>query len=314
MSDSSDGSLWETSNEVQTRADEALRLTLDELSRQPERRPRDAPRATQSAPPPSEAADLARRFALAAADIAEVKTSGQSELESLDPLRAKQKEAYQDQLSAKNEIWQQQVFRCRQEAADLRATASHLAARITAARAAANGDVDDAQRRAAESTGAVRVRRERQLRELSGLTRTLDSERKQFALELQQAAAANEAAVHQKGEQIVRLQAALAAAKSKLRDTEVQCEVKFKDQVRRVRELRTQLQQAKDFEAEKQSDLMALRLACAVTSRKISARRDETAALKRQLATLLRDNEELRAEVIKMETGLFPGAFRATEF
>jgi septal ring factor EnvC (AmiA/AmiB activator) len=55
---------------------------------------------------------------------------------------------------------------------------------------------------------------------------------------------------------------------------------------------------------------MDMRKMCASVSRRISARTNESASLKRHLAMLDKDNEELRAEIVKLEAQLFPQVFK----
>jgi septal ring factor EnvC (AmiA/AmiB activator) len=63
-------------------------------------------------------------------------------------------------------------------------------------------------------------------------------------------------------------------------------------------------------ENQKQEELVQMRKLCASVSRKISARKNEAASLKRHLAMIDKDNQELQADVMELETLLFPQVFK----
>jgi hypothetical protein len=290
----------ELSNEWQTKADEVLHSTMAELARPPQPR-----RVPPPAPPPSDE-NVKPRRRHAVAEIAEIEALGRSELDRLASIPAQQQQLFPAQ---KNDIWERLVRERREEAAGLAAIATRLSAEVAGARSRAKSDTDDAKRRAAESTRAIRVRRKQQLRLLEELTKNVETDRQQFEAELARVAAANAEAMRQKEEQIVRLQSNLETAKVKLREKQEAGAAKFKEKVHVIRELRKELSQVRELEAEKQAGLLALRQQAAVIAKRILAKKDETAAFGRQLATLIRDNEEGQREITKLEAGMFPGAF-----
>jgi chromosome segregation ATPase len=309
MGDSSTSSLWEGSQEWQAKADDVLKATKAELSRPVDKPRRSAPSRPSLPHPAREEDELKQRQEWARTQITDINSGAKFEMESLEQLRSRQQEIYQEQLAEKSEVWEQLVNQRREEAAELRSMISSLSAAIASARSQAKVEIDDAKRKASESTRALRAKREKQIQQIAELTRTLEVERRQFDLELGQIAAASTSTVQQKQEQVSRLESTLASLHQKLREKEAENEARFKDQVRTIRELRAQLQQVREEENEKQTALMSMRKVCASTSKKISARKDEAASLKRQLAMLTRDNEELQGEIVRMETGMFPGAF-----
>jgi chromosome segregation ATPase len=106
------------------------------------------------------------------------------------------------------------------------------------------------------------------------------------------------------------LEGTLEAVKVKLKEKEKTNESKFRQQCRIIRDLRTQLEQVRETEKQRQNELMDMRKMCASVSRKISARTNEAASMKRHLAMLDKDNEELRVEIVKLEAQLFPQVFK----
>jgi chromosome segregation ATPase len=114
----------------------------------------------------------------------------------------------------------------------------------------------------------------------------------------------------QKKDELARQEATLATVKHKLKKKERANEAKFRQQCRVIRDLGGQLQQVREVENRKQEELVQMRILCASGARKISARKNEAASLKRQLAMINKDNQELQAEIMKLETQLFPQVFK----
>lgn len=332
MLDSESSSMWDASSEVKEKANEALRSTWQDLERDdaiqkeqyqksqisqaqsPSKHP-SSPNIASSVftiPEPDEEELQQQRQKWAKTQINEINDQAKNELESLDALRSQQQEIYQEQLAEKNELWERVVLQRREEAAELRSMISRLTTAIASARNQSKTEIQQAKRKAAESLKTVKQQREKQLKTISELTETLNKEKIQFENELKSIQNSDVNIVQQKKEQIQRLQANLSNLKIKLSQKEQESENKFKSQVRVIRELRLQLQQAREAEEDKQNELMSLRKACASISRKISARKDEAASLKRQLAMLQKDNEELQNEIDKMESNIFPTVFNNT--
>jgi chromosome segregation ATPase len=236
--------------------------------------------------------------------ISDIDTSARMELESLETLRGQQQEMYQQQLAEKNEVWVKLIAQRREEAAELRSMISSLSAAIANARLQAKNEIDGAKRSSSVSTKRLRVQRQKQLEQIAALQQTLDAERKQYEHDLTQYAAANSSSAVEKKEHIERLRVLLANLQGKLREKQEQHEAKFADQVQAIQELRTQLQHVRESENAKQTELMSMRKVCASMSKKISARKDEAASLKRQYQMMKRDNEELEGEITRMEEGI----------
>lgn len=326
--DSSNSSLMDVSREWKEKADKTLKASLAELSKGADKqelskRRRSATRAAEftTSKYASNMANLAQemeenhqnRQEWTKTQINEINEQTRYEIESLDALRAQQQEIYQAQLAEKNEVWEKVVLERREEAAQLRSMISHLTSAISVARNEAKADIDEAKRRANESTKVIRATREKQIQQIADLTNAIQKEKSQFEIQAQQIMQANESSSNQKKEQLSRLQTSLLSLRSKLKDKENTNDSKFRQQAKIIRELKAQLQQVRETEKQKQLELMNMRKMCASISRKISARKDETASLKRQLAMINKDNEELQNEIVKMETQMFPQVFRSTK-
>lgn len=241
--------------------------------------------------------------------ISDINSQTKREIENLEALRSQQQELYHAQLAEKNEVWEKVVLQRREEAAQLRAMITHLSSAISVARNEAKADIDQAKRKAAESTKQIRQQREKQLQQIAELTSTLRSEKKQFEFDLDKLQNDSQIEIQQKQEQIARLKKTLSTLQAKLKEKESVNEAKLRQQIKGIRELRTKLQQLRENENERQNELMSMQKLCASLSRKISARKDEAASLKRQLAMLDKENEELQGEIMKTEAQIFPSVF-----
>jgi chromosome segregation ATPase len=144
---------------------------------------------------------------------------------------------------------------------------------------------------------------------LGELTRNIEADRQQFEAEIGRVAAAHAETMRQKQEQITRLQSNLETAKIKLREKQEAAAAKFRERVHTIRELRKELARARELDAEKHTGLLALRQQAALIAKRISTRKDETGAFGRQLAILIRENQEGQREIAKLEAWMFPGAF-----
>ena len=305
----SHSSLLDASREWKEKAEEVLRSTMAELSRKP---PPPKPRPSGIAttfPPPRAPTVAERRQQWAKTHIQDINATTKTEMASLDELRGRQQEAYERQITEKNEVWERLVLQRREEAAELRATLSSLASAVSTAQNQAKCDIEEAERRAAESGETLREQRDKHVQEIGDLTKTLENERRQFDMELAQKRATYAAGLEEKQNQIYRLQHTLEALNAQLAEKEMQCESNLKQHVRSIRELRERLQEAREEENLRQVELMDMKKLCASLSKKISARKDEAASLKRQFTMLLRDNDEMQGDIVKMEKTMFPSAF-----
>lgn len=323
--DSSSSSLLDASREWREKGEAALKASLAELQRGADRdelakTKRTATRTAElkSVKMNENTANLARtveanqqnRAEWAKTQINEINDLTKNEIQSLDALMQQQQEIYQAQLAEKHEIWDKAVLERREEAANLRNMISRLTSAISVAEDEANIDVEEARRRAAESAKIIRKERKKQIKQIADLTAQIQKEQSQYELEVKQVNQSNANATQQKKDQLTRLQSTLSSLKLKLKEKENTNEVKFREQIRIIRELRAQLQQAREVEKEKQADLMRLRKECTSISRKISARKDESASIKRQLAMVHKDNEELQNDIVKLEGQMFPQVFK----
>jgi len=187
---------------------------------------------------------------------------------------------------------------------------SYLTSAISVPRSEAKADVDEAKRQASESAKVIHAARERQIQQIAEVTGQLQKENAAFDVEARHAQAQGAGAVQQKREQLAKLAHGIAQVKGKLRDKESGNERMFRHQFKAIRELRTQLEHAREVENQRQSDLMTIRKDCAAVLRRISARKNEAASLKRHLAMVEKDNTEIQAEIVKLEAQMSPTVFR----
>jgi chromosome segregation ATPase len=321
--ENSSASLLEVSREWKQKADQALKQSMAELSSAPDRQAaktrRTATRAAEltSARMTSNLATLAReveenqdnRQKWVKTQIDDLHDQTRYEIESMDTLRQQQQQTFQAQLTEKNEFWEKAVLERREEAAQLRSMISHLSSAISVARNEAKADIDEARRRASESAKVIRSSREKQIQQIADLTTQIQKERTAFEIEVKQVNAASANATQQKKDDIARFEGNLGSLKTKLKEKEKVNETKFRQQYRIIRELRAQLQQVREAENQQQEELMTMRKTCTSVSRKISARKNEAASIKRQLALIEKDNHELQSEIVKLEAQLFPQVF-----
>jgi hypothetical protein len=324
MWDDPSGSLIDVSKEWKAKADQALVESMTELSRGTDRQAaktrRTATRTAEltSAKLTSTLANLARemeedqqtRQEWAKKQITELNDQNQYELESLEALRQREQELFQAQLSEKNETWRKAVLEKREEAVRLRSQISFLSSAISVARNEAKTDIDEARRRASESAKVIRASREEHIREIADLTSQIQKEKSAFEIETKQLNSIIANTTQQKREELARQEATLTAVRRKVKDKEKSNEAKFRQQCRVIRDLGNQLQQVREAENQKQDQFMQMRKMSASLSRDISARKNEAASLKRQLAMIEKDNQELQAEIMKLETQLFPEVFK----
>lgn len=253
---------------------------------------------TFSSAPVEDEAELRHQWAKS--QIEDINENTKTEMEALDELRFQQKELYQRQVEEKTAIWERLVSQRKDEAAELRSMIANLTYAISAARDEAKSEIDEARRKAALKTERMREQHKQQIQELGQLRKTLAIERKTFDFDWSRMKTTGSSTMEEKKDQVARLQNILEGLKTKLAEKEAQNEAKFRQQMKTIHELREQLQQARDEENAKQNDLMNMRKLCASLSKRISARKDEAASLKRQMTMLTRDNEELQTEIAKL--------------
>jgi chromosome segregation ATPase len=249
-------------------------------------------------------ADHKQRQEWAKSQIVDINSSARTELESLDVLRSQQQENYKEQVAEKHDVWVRLIAQRREEAAELRSMISSLSAAISSARLEAKNEIDGAKRKASASTKTTQLQWRKQLEQIAALEQTIEAEKRQYEHDLNQFASQSDSAADGKKDQIGRLKLTLATLQGKLRDKLAMNEAKFTEQVQGIQALREQLQQVREAENAKQTELMSMRKVCASLSKKISARKDEAASLKRQYQMMKRDNEELEGEITKMEVGM----------
>ncbi|EAX89397.1 hypothetical protein TVAG_145050 [Trichomonas vaginalis G3] len=323
--DTSDSSIIDLSKEWKMKADETIKATIEEINKGTENYSQTQQLRSDVAQIQQQTTKHQATLAAAAQEgeenekdrqewaknqISELNDQTKQELESIEALRAKQQAYYQSQLAGKNKIWEKCLQERREEASRLRAMIEQLNSDINVARNEAKSDIEAAKKRAKESAKIIRANREKQIQTIADLTNQIQKERNSHAPNLKQTTAQANQNLAQKKEQLSRLEQNLLTLKSKLREKESNNSNKFRYSVRTIKDLRAQLQVQKDAEKQKQQELMNMRKMCASVSRKISAYKDEAASLKRQLAMMTKDNEELQSEIVKLERQMFPQVFK----
>jgi hypothetical protein len=76
--------------------------------------------------------------------------------------------------------------------------------------------------------------------------------------------------------------------------------------------MRAKVEMARQLAREKHLALVEVRDSSVRAGRVLSATLEQTAALKRQVAMIVQDNNDLQSQLIRMESGLFPGVFPPT--
>lgn len=323
--DSSNSSIGEISREWKQRADDTIKATIFEINRDNEQLAHSISKRTNAQQVQTQAAR--NQEALAAVvqggmanersrqewaknQIDELNDQTNAELKSIESLRDRQQTFYQRRLSDKTNEWEKVVLERRAEANQLRAMIAQLNSDINVAKSEAKADIDEAKRRAKDSTKIIRISREKKIQQIAELTEKIRKEKSQFNNTVTERMNNANIQVAQKNEQLARMQSSLQQMKSKLRNKENSNASKFRQQVRLISDLRSQLQIQKDAEKSKQNELASLRKLCTSISRKISSYKDETASLKRQLGMMSKENEEIQGEIMKLEKQMFPQVFR----
>ena len=237
----------------------------------------------------------------------------QREKDTIDLLQAQHQEAFQKEISEKNEIWEQTIIQAREDEAKYQTMVSQLTSAISIARNEAQTDIQEAKRKAEICAKQIRQTREEQIIEISRLTDEINAERARYRDQIQRIHDSNQAAYLQRKEQKQRLEKTLLVLQRKLKDKDAQIEIKFKRQLRDVSDLKMQLQRERNIEKDKQNELISLKKQCAAIQRKISAHTDEIASIKRQITMVNKDNEELQNEMFKLESQMFPQVFQSLE-
>lgn len=247
----------------------------------------------------SSSEDALQLQAWADSQISEINDTARDELESLEAMRDQQHDFYRRKAAEQTDAWERLIVQRKEEAAELREMISNLSAAIASARSKAKEGVSNAQRAAMENTKSLQRQKVAQMKEMEALQLTLETERAQFEADVTQMETATMASRGQRMEQVERLQRGLDNLRSKFREKEAQNEKRFGQHMTVIRSLREELRGLREIEDSKQAELEEMRKTCASASKKLSARKDEAASLKRHLLMIQRDNEELAAEISK---------------
>lgn len=325
MFDNSSSSLGDVSREWKEKADLALKESHAQLSRGTDKNEQSRTRraATRTAELKStkmnaDMKNIAKeidenhksRQTWAKAQIQDINEQTRQEIEAIEQQRQYQQELFQAQLHEKNQYYEKAVLEKREEAARLRSMVSNLQSQVSVIKNEAKTDIEEAKRKAEESAAIIKATRQQQIKQTADLVGEIDKENVAHNLAVKQALSQKASNLQHKKDQLARLQANFQQIQSKLKEKEGENDGKFRQQYRVIKDLRAELEHAKDIERQRQEELSAIRRECASASRKISARKNEAASLKRQIAVVAKDNQELQGEIVKLETQMFPTVFR----
>ena len=224
-------------------------------------------------------------------------------------MQKNQQEIFQAQLAEKADLWEQEVLQRREEAAQLKNMITHLESLISIAKNETKADIEVAQKAADKKIQTSKKYIQKQLQLINDLTEQIEKENYNFEITVKQTNQTNSNASQQKKDQLSRLQLVAKQLKSKLKEKERNNDLQFRQQVKIIKELRLELQKSREVEKEKLEELTKLRRTQSSISRKISAQKDESTSLQHQLSLCLEDNEELQADIVKMQNKMFPEIF-----
>lgn len=325
MFDNSNSSLGDISREWKEKADVALKESLAQLSQGKDRNEqgrfrRSATRTAElkSAKMNTDMRNIAQtidenhksRQTWAKTQIQDINEQTKQEIESIEQQRQYQQELFQAQLREKNEYYEKAVLQKREEAARLRSMLSSLQSQVSVIKNESRTDIEEAKRRAEESAAVIKATRQKQIQQTADLVGQIDKENMSHNIAVKQALSQNATNIQHKKDQLARLQSNFQQVQSKLKEKEGENDSKFRHQYRIIKDLRAELEHAKEIERQRQDELTVIRRECAATARKISARKNEAASLKRQIAVVMKDNQELQGEIVKLEAQMFPTVFR----
>lgn len=239
----------------------------------------------------------------------EVNEITKNEVQSIETLKQRQQEIFQELLAEKNDQWEKEVLQRREEANQLKDMISHLNSLISIAKNEAKTDIEEAQKNAAMKAEAIRKARRRETQKIAELTAEIEKENASFELAVKQANQTNSNATQQKKDQLNRLRSVVTQLRSKLQEKEKQNDLQFRQQVKIIKDLRAQLQQARNAEKANMEELQKLKKTRLLLSRKISAQQDESISIQHQLALCIDDNEELQSDIMKLQNRMFPQIF-----
>lgn len=238
--------------------------------------------------------------------IEEINIQAEKEMESLNRLKAQQQQQFQAQLNEKNDVWDKVLIERRAEAAKLRFMISKLSNEISHARNEAKSAIDAAKKEENENLRAIRLSREKLIRQISALTSDIQKEKIMFESENRLSKSTSDSNLNQKQDTLARLQSRLAALEVLHTNNESNQQLSFKAEMKKIKELRELLELKNQEIVQKQSDIMAMKKQCASMARLICARKDEASSYDRQITAIKKDNERIEDEIAKMDRNSLP--------
>ena len=183
---------------------------------------------------------------------------------------------------------------------------SKLSNEFAMSRSEAKTAIDVAKKQENEDLRAIRITREKLIRQITDLTNDIQKEKIMFESENRTTKNSTDSVITQKQETLARLKARLDAIKSKHDAKESDQNTQFRDQMSRIRELRALLEEKNEEKVSKQSEIMEMKKKTAAMSRLICSRKDEASSYQRQISAMKKDNERLQEQLSKMNNPLVP--------
>ena len=270
MLDSSNSSLFDATKEWKEKADDALQASLARLLANTERESRDISQKTsisrllaQTKRGPSQS-EVNKQKELeekhqkqwTRTQIQEINFQAEKEMANLTQLKAQQQAVFQNQINEKNDIWDKVLIARRAEAAKLRMMISKLSNEIAKARNEAKSAIDVAKKQENENLRVIRQNREKLIRQITDLTNEIQKEKIMFESENRVNKNSMEMTINQKQETVQRLQKRLDTLKKSHDDKELDQKAQFKEEMKKITELRALLDAKNEEKVQKQSEIM----------------------------------------------------------
>ena len=315
MLDSSNSSLFDATREWKEKADDALQASLARLLANTEKESRNISQAhsisrllaqTKRGPSQSEVnkqieLEEKHQKQWTRTQIQEINFQAEKEMANLTQLKAQQQAVFQNQINEKNDIWDKVLIARRAEAAKLRMMISKLSNEIAKARNEAKSAIDLAKKQENENLRVIRQNREKLIRQITDLTNEIQKEKIMFESENRVNKNTMDMTLTQKQETVQRLQKRLDNLKKSHDDKEADQKTQFKEEMKRITELRALLDAKNEEKVQKQSEIMEMKKQCASMSRMICSRKDEASSYARQITAMRKDNERVEEQIAKME-------------
>jgi hypothetical protein len=320
MRNHSDPRLLDVSKDWKENTDQILNSSTAELARRPDRHERQRKlSATRAAELTSMkmARDIAKlaqeaeeshqhRQEWVKSRISDINQQTGQDIRSLEGRCDQEEKFFQAQLTEENGSWETAVLERKEEVAHLQSVILRLTSAISVAQEEMKADIHEAKRRAQETARVIRANREKQSQEIADLNGEIQKEQTGFEFQARQLRTQKNRALQERKAELERLEAKLGALKAKRKENEGANDARFDRQCRMIKKLRVELDQARVAEKQRQHQVKRMRKACASVTRKLSVMQIEAASLMRSIGANVTDTEDMRTDIMKLGTTMFP--------